>query len=149
MVYVGLPREEWQPGLWSRWRWLYLGRTQSRRQVQSISCYTWPGACIPRYCSEDLKEQVWAWQKTIWLLNPLYFICNPAFKACIQNLRPSRTCAICSAFATAFRGVVSRITVTTSPEITVKHYKYSGCWFFPVHVQGNGLYQLVYGLWGN
>lgn len=67
----------------SRRRGLYLGThtVGDRRQILNASCHAWPGAFITSYRSEDLEEQAWAWQETVWLLNPLTFICNPAFRS--------------------------------------------------------------------
>lgn len=88
MLYEGLAGEGWWPGLGSRRRGLYLGTHTAgdRKQVLNASCCTWPGAFITSYCSEDLKEQARAWQEVFWLINPLTFICNSAFRAHGQGL---------------------------------------------------------------
>lgn len=63
------------------------GHTHSRRQKAGPECklLTWLGAFITSYHSEDLKEQAWVWQETVWLLN-LTFICDPAFRSHGQGL---------------------------------------------------------------
>lgn len=67
---------------------LYLEahRARDRRQVLNASCHAWPGAFTTSSCSEDLQEQTWALQETLWLLNPMTFIYNLVFRSHGQGL---------------------------------------------------------------
>lgn len=57
-----------------------------RREGLNASCHTQPGAFTTSSCSKDLKEQTWALQEALWLLNPLTFIYNPVFRPHGQGL---------------------------------------------------------------